>query len=121
MPESETWKNNRALVKALQHAAAGGGDSRTSLLKDDELGTAERGNNNSSSSSNNSQMQQQQQQHGRSGMGSRTPSKAELLEPPRGMDFAGTKSWEDVRQAANGMAAAIKRSFTDLRNLETKQ
>lgn len=101
MPESEVWQEKKvALAKRGRHSSIGGGSrATTALLQNDNLGDAEYGTRSGAGK----------------GMGAKTPSAANMLETPKGMEWSTTKSWENVRDAASGMAAAIRKSFTDLK------
>ena len=91
MPESPAWLD-RDRARKRAHAASG---LEEDLLTNDQLVT-----------------------DNQTGM-KKSPSKAELLQTPKGMEWKSTGSWNDVQQAANGMAAAIRKSFTDLTTADT--
>ena len=105
MPESEVWKEKDALTKRGRHSSIGGSRATTALLQSDTLGDAEYGTRGGAGK----------------GMGAKTPSAADMLETPKGVEWSTTKSWENVRDAANGMAAAIRKSFTDLKTAGTAE
>jgi predicted MFS family arabinose efflux permease len=94
MPESPSWQTKQRLNKQVR-------DKTTSLLDNDYMGEVE---------------------YGSADAGDpvglpKVPSKADMLETPRGMEWKTTTSWEDVRKAAE----VIKKSFTDLTKLDDIQ
>jgi len=102
MPESEVWKKEHAerVARAARSRTASSASAQASLLQNDHLAGSD--------------------ENAGKGMGSKTPSQADMLKTPRGVEWKTTTSWDDLQKAAGGLQAAIRRSFNDLKGLDTK-